>query len=527
MTTPPGEPATPAEEGPPANTPHGPPFPVIGVGASAGGLEAFTEMLEHVPDRPEMSFLYVQHLDPNQKSHLAEIFGKVTRLPVREATEGMVVEKDAVYLIPPNMSMALTDGKLLLTPRPPARAPHMPIDHLFRSIAAVLGSRAIGVLLSGMGTDGTLGFQAIKAEGGITFAQDDQSARFDAMPRSAAADGCVDYVLPPGDIARQLARLVRHPYAAEPEKAAPAARRDEGAIDEIISVLRSGTAVDFTNYKRSTIRRRILRRMALRGIVEVGEYLRFLREDPAEPQSLFQDFLIRVTQFFRDPEVFDALRDKVFPQLVQGRNADAPVRLWVAGCASGEEVYSLAIALLEYLGGRAEHVPLKILATDVNEVALEKARAGIYLDNIELDVSPERLRRFFVRVNHNYQINKAVRDLCVFSRHNLTSDPPFSHLDLISCRNVLIYMDVALQKRLVPIFHYALNPTGTLLLGTSESIGGFAELFTPLDARHRIFTKKAAPSGVAVDFSPFASLPPDVPRAGRAGPALWSALEVQ
>jgi two-component system CheB/CheR fusion protein len=522
-----------ADQSPPATAPHepappsGPPFPVVGVGASAGGLESFTEVLQNLPATSGVAILYASHLEPHHKSHLQEILTKVSRMPVREVREGMTVEIDHVYLIPPNTNMALADGKLALTPRSLVRGQHMPIDHLFRSLAAIQRDRAIAVLLSGGGTDGTLGFQAVKAEGGITIAQDEQTAAQPSMPRSAVVDGSVDYVLSPRDIAQQIVRLVRHPYTREAQPAEPAAIAD--AIVEVFALLRSVTDVDFTHYKQTTVARRIQRRLALRDCHGLEEYLRLLRKDREELTNLYQDLLIRVTQFFRDPEAFDLLKEKVLPTLVQGRSSDRTIRLWVAGCSTGEEVYSLAIVLLEFLDGRPVQLPIKILATDLNEAALEKARGGVYVDNIEADVSPERLRRFFNRVDSHYQISKAVRELCVFSRHDLTRDPPFSHLDLISCRNLLIYLDVALQKRVLPMLHYALQPEGYLFLGSSENVGSFTELFDPVDGRHRIFRKRPTVHGaqVPLDFGSFTVREGRPRRAGGEEPAVWSALDVQ
>jgi two-component system CheB/CheR fusion protein len=514
-------------EAPPSDEP-GLPFLVAGVGGSAGGLEAYTELLEALPADPNLAVLVVSHLDPTQKSHLTELLGRVSKMTVREVTEGMKVEVNHVYVIPPGTTMVLADGRLTLSPRPPRTVPHMPIDHMLRSLAAVQKSRSAGVILSGNGSDGAIALQAIKAVGGVTFAQDEASARHPGMPRAAALDGSVDHVLPPREIARELARLARHPYAegddAGPDPS-PAPTRDP--VTDVLDLLRTRTGVDFAHYKQTTIRRRIMRRMALRGFQAPAEYLALLRTDAAEVQSLYQDFLIRVTQFFRDSEAFDALKEKVFPALLRGRAAAAPVRIWVAGCATGEEVYSLAMCLLEFLDGRADPVGVKILATDLNESALEKARAGVYLDNIEIDVSPERLRRFFVRTDGHYQISKAVRELCVFSRHNMATDPPFSRLDLVSCRNVLIYMDAALQKRVMPLVHYALNPHGFLFLGSSENVGGSGEMFDVVDARHRIFVRNSAVS-VPLDFNANLSAEGRPRPSGREeGQPLWTALDVQ
>jgi two-component system CheB/CheR fusion protein len=506
-----------------AATDGSPTFPVVGVGASAGGLEALIELFGGMSTEPSMAFLVAVHLDPHQKSHLPEILAKTTPLLVRQVTEGMSVRVNEVYLLPPNTNMALTDGHMMLTPRSTAPGTHMPIDHLFRSLATVQGSRAIGIVLSGGGSDGALGIQAIKSEGGITFAQDEKSAKHPSMPRAAILDGTIDYVLRPRDIARELERIRKHPYTYKAEELQPEAH----TFEAILSLLRSRMAVDFTHYKQSTIKRRILRRMALRSMEDVRAYLRFIRDDPVELQNLYQDFLIRVTQFFRDPEAFEALKDKVFPAIVESRSAAQPLRIWVAGCSTGEEVYSLLIVLLEYLENRAEAPQIKLLATDLNESALDKARSGVYLDNIEIDVSPERLRRFFNRQEGHYQISKAIRELCVFSRHNLVSDPPFGHINLISCRNVMIYMDTALQRRVLPVVHYALNPDGFLFLGSSESIGSFGDLFETIDSRHRIFGKKPANIG-PLEFAPHVPLEGRGLRTGREeGTGLWSALDVQ
>jgi two-component system CheB/CheR fusion protein len=520
---------TPPEEFQPDSAAAGSPFPVVGVGASAGGLESFSELLTNLPGNPGLAILYVSHLEPHHKSHLPEILDKVTGMQVREVREGMAVEVDHLYLIPPNTNMALADGKLNLTRRSTVRGQHMPVDYLFRSLASIQKNRAIGVILSGGGTDGTLGFQAIKAEGGITLAQDEKTATQPSMPRSAILDGNVDYVLPPAEIARQLVRLVGHPYArSHPGTTEPAAA-NAATVGEILTLLRSFCTVDFAHYKQSTVHRRIQRRIALRGCEGPSDYLDLLRNDQGELANLYQDLLIRVTQFFRDPEAFEALKEKVFPALVQGRLASSPIRLWVPGCSTGEEVYSLAMALLEFLEGQPTAFPIKILATDLNESALEKARSGLYVDNIEIDVSHERLRRFFNRSDGHYQISKSVRELCVFSGHNLASDPPFSHLDLVSCRNVLIYMDSSMQKRVLPVLHYALNPGGYLFLGSSENVSPFAELFDTVDSRHRIFRKSAAVGhNVPVEFGSFATGDGRLRRHGaEEGGPLWSALDVQ
>jgi two-component system CheB/CheR fusion protein len=511
----------------PPDESDGLPFLVAGVGASAGGLEAYTELLAGLPESPGVALLLVSHLDPEQKSHLAPILSRSCKLPVKEVTEGMAVEVDHVYVIPPGTNMAMTDGHLTLTPRSPRPTPHMPIDHLFRSLSAIQKSRAVGVILSGNGTDGVIALQAIKATGGVCFAQDEGTARFPSMPRAAALDGNVDHVMRPRDIATELVRIASHPYARDGDQPPPPVV-DGDPVADLISLLRVRTGVDFTYYKQTTIRRRILRRMALCNLQDPADYVAHIRNDDAEVQSLYQDFLIRVTQFFRDPEAFETLKERVFPAVVDGRGDNSVIRIWVAGCSTGEEVYSLAIALLEYFDNRTENVTAKILATDLNETALEKARAGVYLDNIEIDVTPTRLRRYFVRNDGHYQISKAVREMCVFSKHNMTIDPPFSRLDLISCRNVLIYMDAALQKRVIPLLHYALSPSGFLFLGSSENVGSYAELFEAVDARHRIFSRSPASVGHHFDFNASIASGSEVRALGRDERApLWNALDVQ
>ena len=476
-------------------------FPVVGIGASAGGLEAITRLLKMLPPEPGMAFLIVQHLDPHRGSMLAEILSRATVMPVVEAAEGMVVGPDHVYVLPPAADMALDRGALTLRPRAETGGVPMPIDYLFRSLAQDQGSQSIGIVLSGGGSDGSLGLEAIKGEGGITFAQDEQSAQHDSMPRSAVAIGCVDYVLDPEGIARELTRIGGHDYLnGDEDTRVDEIRLESDHLEGIFGLLRTSRGVDFTHYKRNTLLRRLERRMAVRRMEDLAGYHRLLQDDPAEVEALFQDMLIRVTSFFRDPAAFEFLQQKILPDLMQDRPDDLPVRLWVAGCSTGEEVYSLAIALIESLGEKAGTTPIKILASDIDESALERARAGLYIENIAMDVSPERLRRFFTRVNNHYQVAKSIRDLCVFSRHNLTRDPPFAGLDLVCCRNVLIYFDAALQRHVVPLFHYALKPGGHLMLGASETIGVFGELFTLVGRDSKVYQKKESSPRLSFDI---------------------------
>jgi two-component system CheB/CheR fusion protein len=487
--TAPPPPAQPDLAEPAGDSPRNP-FPIVGIGASAGGLEAFRQLLQNLPADTGAAFVLVQHLSPTHESILPGLLARSTAMPVGEALDAEKIEPDHVYVIPSHMDLAITDGHLKLLPRtvPPDR--HMPIDRFFRALAEVRGSQAIGVVLSGTASDGTLGLKAIKAAGGICLAQDPQSAAFDGMPRSAIAGGCVDAVLPPDGLAREIARLARGSYLREPRDASThevLLDAEKGALDTIFAVLRKTTGKDLAGYKKPTLLRRIRRRMALLQIDGIADYAGYLESHPDEVQDLYQDLLINVTSFFRNPEVFAALRQDVFPRLLKGRAADAPVRVWVPGCSTGEEAYSIAICLLESLDDLAASPPIQIFGTDIRDGAVDKARAGIYLENIAADVSPERLARFFAKVDGAFQISKTVRDLCVFARHDLIRDPPFSHLDFISCRNVLIYLEPGVQRRVMANFRYALNPTGVLVLGSSETIVASSDLFLPVDREHRVF----------------------------------------
>src|SRR5881296_2939648 len=467
-------------------------FPVVGIGASAGGLEAFSELLSHLAVEATMAFVLIQHLDPKHPSILREILSRTTRMPVVEVTHSTRVEPGHVYVMPSNARMTIAGRVLNLAPRSDDPGPHMPIDHFLRSLAEDLGSRAIGVILSGTASDGALGLKAIKAEGGITFAEAPQSAKFDSMPRSAVASGAVDFVLPPKAIAQELTRIGRHPYLgqtrAAPSPEAPASGPD--AFDEILRKLREKSGIDFMLYRQTTIRRRIARRMMIHGLDTLEGYLGYLEAHPSQVHALYNDLLVNVTRFFRDPEAFRVLQRSVFPRILKQRPADAPIRVWAPGCSTGEEAYSLAIVLLESLGDADGIVPIQLFGSDVSETAVVKARAGIYPDNIELDVAGARLRRFFVKVDGQHQVRKAVRELCVFARHNLATDPPFSKMDLIVCRNVLIYLEPELQKRVLSTFHYALKDPGFLMLGVAETVGSMSDFFSIVDKKYRVYAKK-------------------------------------
>ena len=484
-------PVRPADAGDGAQPSRRPTFPIVGIGASAGGLEAFILLLRELPVDTGMAFVLVQHLDPKHESQLSDVLTRTTEMPVLTATDHLRAEPNHVYVIPSNADLTIGGGVFTLTPRA-ATDRHMPIDVFFRSLAEEQEADAIGVVLSGTGSDGTLGLRAIKAVGGIAFAQDERSAKHPGMPQSAAA--AADSVLPPAEIARELARIGGHPYVRHgpPDAGQP----DEGAdVGAVLRALRTATGVDFAQYKPASVARRIARRMLLQQFDDSEAYVRHLRQTPHEAQALHDDLLIQVTGLFRDPEGFEALRQSVFPSLVKERAADQPIRIWVPGCATGEEAYSLVICLLEFLGDADRHLPIQMFATDLSIAAVTRARAGTFPASIENEVSPDRLRRFFVETDGRYQISKAIRDACVFAQQNVITDPPFSKLDLISCCNVLIYLTAALQERVIPIFHYALKPTGFLKLGPSESVGRSTNLFAVVDKKHKIYVRRPGPSG--------------------------------
>lgn len=468
-------------------------WPIVGIGASAGGLEAFAQLLRELPSNTGMAFVLIQHLDPTHTSLLAEVLAKATKMPVCQAEDGKRIEPDHVYVIPPNADIAILHGQLTLFPRnDEARKLHLPVDFFFQALAADRGSHAIGVVLSGTASDGTEGLKAIKARDGITFAQSPDSAKFDGMPRSAVEAGVVDYSLPLPALARELIRLSRHPYIAalrtRPQKSDDSTRR------KIFLLVRSCVGVDFSEYKAATFDRRVARRMVLRRAEDIQQYLAILQKEPAEIQSLYEDVLIHVTSFFRDPEVFESLKTQVFSEILKRKAEGVPVRMWVAGCATGEEVYSLAIALLEFMGDAYRSHAIQIFGSDVSEKAILKARVGVYPDSALRDVSDERRRRYFTKIDTGYRIHKTVRDLCVFVRHDIARDPPFSKLDVVSCRNVLIYFEQELQKRVMATFHFSLNQPGILVLGHAESTAGLGHLFSAVDTSSKLFARNAVPS---------------------------------
>jgi two-component system, chemotaxis family, CheB/CheR fusion protein len=480
--------------------------PIVGIGGSAGGFEAAMELLRHLPPTTGMAFVIVQHLDPHHASRLPKLLSKVTAMAVVELAEPTTPRPNTVYVQPPNKCVIVKEGVLKLIRR--TQQLNLAIDHFFESLAEERGSRAIGVILSGSGTDGTHGLRAIKAAGGLTFAQSEESAKYDAMPRSAIRAGFVDVVVPPREIAHEIRRVADHPYIRRPRTDGESAEAEKAIYPELDDLariflsLRKQMGVDFSNYKHATLLRRIQRRMALHRIQKLSLYAEFLRDNKKEIEALFHDLLINVTHFFRDERMFRQLKRRFLPVLLKskGKDRQKTLRVWVPGCATGEEVYSLAICILETLRQRGSNMSIQIFGTDLSESIIEHARAGIYSSAIEKDVSPLRLRRFFIKRDGTYQINRRIRDRCTFARQNITADPPFSRLDLISCRNVLIYLSLQSHKRCIPQFHYALNPGGYLILGPAESVGFYDKLFEPVDRKNRIYAKRNVPTPRIVDL---------------------------
>jgi two-component system CheB/CheR fusion protein len=495
---------------------------VVGVGASAGGLEAFSAVLENLPINTGMAFVFVSHLDPKHESILTSLLARTTSMSVVEAKHGMALERDHVYVIPRNARMTIDNGSLALSRRLQAPAENLPIDHFLKSLARDRKQRAIGVILSGTASDGTVGLTAIKNGGGTTIVQAPGTARYDGMPKSAIRARVVDFVLPPKGIAEKLALI-----AGGPDQVPAAAARlgtpepSAGGLAEIFAHLRDRTGADFSTYKEPTVERRLRRRMALAKIRDVPQYARFLRREPAEVDALYEDLLIKVTEFFRDPKTFERLKTATLPSMLKKKPPREPFRVWVPGCSTGEEAYSIAILLFEVMARLRVHHPIQIFATDLSERAIEAARKGVYPAGIAESVSPARRRRFFVKSGEKYRVSQRLREICVFARQDITKDPPFSRVDLLCCRNVLIYMGKPLQDTILSIFHYALKPGGRLLLGKAEAIDNSSDLFTPVDLKHRIYRREPATTGQATGFTarPAESVPgPAAPAARKAQP---------
>ena len=467
-------------------------FPIVGIGASAGGLEAFKSLLAALAPDTGMAYVLIVHLPSQHDSMLSKILARISKLPLSEITDGVKLERNHVYVLPAGADASLDDGVIRLSPRQAKTGQHHPIDTFFRSLATHHGYRSIGVVLSGSASDGTLGIQEIKAAGGITFAQD-HTAQQSSMPRSAIQTGAVDFVLPPEEIARELKRIATHPIVTAPPLAEAAEVPD---LRPVIELLRESSGVDFTHYKANTLYRRIIRRLLLHRMDGLKEYMELLRASPAEADALYQDILINVTSFFRNPEAFEALKEEAFPVITRNRSRHDPVRIWTLGCSTGEEAYSLAMAFAEYAEQSGRMVPVQVFATDLNAACIDRARSGIYSRAAVAEVSPERLRRFFVEVDGTYRITKTIRETCIFARHNVLEEPPFSRIDLVSCRNMLIYLGPELQQKVMQVLYYALRPNGFLWLGASETIGAERELFELRNSKYKIYAKKALPSQI-------------------------------
>ena len=499
------------------------PFPIVGIGASAGGLEAIEQFLGHVPPASGLGFVVVQHLDPNYKGVLVELLQHSTSMPVIQIEDGIKVEPDHVYVIPPHFDISLLHGQLYLLE--PA-APHglrLPIDYFFRSLADDQQ-----VILSGMGSDGTLGLRAIKEKAGAAFVQAPASAKFDGMPSSAIGAGLADVVAAAEELPARIVSYLQHTRGLVSKLALNPTEIDTSGLDKVVLLLRAHTGQDFSLYKKSTLYRRIERRMGLHQLPRIADYVRFLRENPQETGLLFKELLIGVTRFFRDPEVWEQLKAEVIPALLAAQAGGGQLRAWVPACSTGEEAYTLAITFCEALQQTqaTAHHSLQIFATDLDPDAIDKARAGIYPANIAADVGDERLRRFFVQDDFGFRVSNAIREMVVFAPQNLIMDPPFTKLDLLSCRNLLIYLEADLQKKLLPLFHYSLNTSGFLVLGSSETIGEATALFTPLPGKTRIYQRRQTglPKGLSAFPSAFSRPRTRADAPPSASPATLSSL---
>lgn len=476
---------------------------IVGIGASAGGLASLEDFFRNAPSDTGMAFLVVQHLDPTQKALLPELLQRYTDMPVYEAEQNMSVRADSVYVIPPNRELRVINDTLKLDEPAQARGLRLPINVLFSSLASARNEQAIAVVLSGMGSDGTLGLQAIKATGGLTVVQSPESAQFDAMPRNAIEAGCADIVAPANEMpARILACVRRVPEPGESPEHNQRAQASVARLDPLLKILRQHTRHDFSRYKPSTLNRRIERRMVIHGMSDLADYTRFLADNHQEVQLLFRELLIGVTEFFRDPETWDYLIETALPKLIAALPGERTLRAWVAGCSTGEEAYSLAIALTEALekAGLKHELDLQIFASDISPEAINVARRGQYPLTIENAVSEARLTHFFTKHDRYYQIKPSIREKVLFARHDVILDPPFTKLDMITCRNLLIYFDLTLQRRILPLFHYSLRPNGLLMLGSSETIGRLNHLFAPLKPKMRLYRSKPFQSARHSDF---------------------------
>jgi len=479
---------------------EGIPFPIVGIGASAGGLETLNAFFSIMPPDSNMAFVVIQHLSPQHKSIMASLVDKHTRMTVAQIEDGTKVEPNHVYLNPPGKNVAIFNRRLHLLEPVKTSTINMPVDFFFRSLSEDQAEKAIGIILSGTASDGTLGIKAIKGEGGMVMVQQPDTAKYDGMPKSAIETGLVDFILPVEKMPETLIHYAKHPFLESLDKIKLTEPPVKNQIQKIFALIRSKTGHDFSHYKPNTIARRIEGRLAVHQITALHDYILYLQKNPAEIEVLFKNLVIGVTSFFRDPEAYDVIAQKVLPELLSAKEPDTTIRFWVAGCSTGEEAYSLGMVLCETMDKMTKHFNVQIFATDIDSAALDTARKGIYLESIGADVSSQRLNRFFLKEPGVFKVKKELRDMVVFSIQNLVKDPPFSRLDLVSCRNLMIYMDSVLQKKIIPLFHYTLNPGGVLFLGTSESIGENTDLFGSLNSKWKLFERKKGLAGAAIAY---------------------------
>ena len=476
-------------------------FLVVGIGASAGGLETLEAFFHHMPPEPGIAFVIIQHLSPKHKSIMASLLKKHTEMAVLEIKDATPLEPNCVYLNPPNKNVAVFNGVLHLMEPVKTGAINMPIDFFFRSLSEDQKEKAIVMVLSGTASDGTLGIKAIKGEGGMVMVQDPDSAKYDGMPKSAIETGLVDFILPVEKLPEQLIGYTKHPIVKTPGKIVFSEITGRNQLQKIFALIRSATGHDFSHYKHSTIERRIERRLAVHQIGSLPDYILYMQKNPDEIDILFKNLVIGVTSFFRDPQSYQVIEQQVLVKLIEAKHPEDTLRCWVVGCSTGEEVYSFAILISEAMEKLKKHINVQIFATDIDEAALDSARKGVYPASIATDISKERLSQFFVKEEGNYKVKKQIRDMVVFSIQSVIKDPPFSKLDIVSCRNLMIYLDATLQKKMIPLFHYTLNPEGALLLGTSESIGEFTDLFQAVDTKWKVFQRKQGLTGGIIDYT--------------------------
>ncbi|MDM8543483.1 CheR family methyltransferase [Desulfococcaceae bacterium HSG9] len=475
-------------------------FPIVGIGASAGGLEALEAFFSHTPSDSGIAFVIIQHLSPKHKSIMGSLLSKYTEMEVLDQKDGMKIQPDKVYLNPPNKNVVIINGTLQLMTPVKTGSVNLPIDFFFRSMADDLGEKAICIILSGTATDGTLGIRAIKGEGGLAMVQSPDSAKYDGMPRSAIATGIVDFIRPVERLPGELLKFVRAPYIDTPKAIRITDDQFSNFVQKVFVLIRRATGHDLSNYKQTTIRRRIERRLAVHQIDKVSHYVKYLQETPSEVDMLFKDMLIGVTNFFRDPEAFKILKNQVLPAMIKTHSPESAIRIWSMGCSTGEEAYSLAILFSEVMDMLKLHFNIQVFASDIDAQAIDHARQGVYPDSIAADVSQERLNKYFVKEKNTYKVKKQIREMIIFAVQSVIKDPPFSKINLVSCRNLLIYMDGDLQKKVIPLCHYTLNPEGILFLGTSESIGEFTDHFHPVDSKWKIFKRKDVYMEKPVDY---------------------------